>query len=538
MKESLFRWSKFTLLTTCLLALALAAGCSDDDGDDITDTDTGNLSITSIIINPKSPAPGDTVQLTAVVVSDKQVGGTFDDVSIQWSGGGNGQFLESDQLSVRWVAPQVSELSRITCEATGTSNSASRSTNMFVGIELEEVGAGAGQIMLKPSGDDYFYLQSSTPITDDRIALFDYGAGTPGPVVAGGERGTNHTLSADQMMAAHQVEDPDPLNTENPIDVYITDIGAGTEQKITLDGSLPGGSRHHQYTQPAFSPDGNLVAFEAFLPNFITGAVDTFDLQVRNLTTGVTARITETHDRRTYFFPSFTPDGQYLVFVTDRASNNTWELFGLPVVAGAVSSDEADIVRGTASPLTVTTGAVANDLPEPLMVWHPTQARMALRDALGTARIIDFPDPGSGTQLSLEGTIREMVWSPSGAALAISTGTALLVWNGSNTEEIVNVGSDNLRDVTWSPSEEFLAYRVNRGASAAWLELIDYAGNSGVTGRVVVTPSQANGDVDAYRAKMSTAPVFNAAGEIRFLSFGGQETPAISRLDVSAAIGN
>ena len=78
------------------VSVFVVAGCSDDNPtDDGSRSDSKPISVDGIIINPKSPAPGDTVQLTAVVTSTSTNPGDF--VQYSWSATG-GSFMEDNKI--------------------------------------------------------------------------------------------------------------------------------------------------------------------------------------------------------------------------------------------------------------------------------------------------------------------------------------------------------------------------------------------------------------------------------------------------------
>jgi dipeptidyl aminopeptidase/acylaminoacyl peptidase len=124
----------------------------------------------------------------------------------------------------------------------------------------------------------------------------------------------------------------------------------------------------------------------------------------------------------------------------------------------------------------------------------------------------------------LPGTVLEMVWSPSGATLAVvptgsTFGGAIYLVTGTSATPLLTVPSgDNVRDLTWSPDDEWIVYRRTRG-SLSWFELLDV--DAGVlTAPLAVTWTWPAGNASSYRSVMSLSPVWGNGDQLWMPSFG------------------
>ncbi len=117
-----------------LAGLAVVFGC-EDNPEPPEGLGESPISIIEIILTPKSPVPGDTISLTAIITGEEMNIGDFP--VVKWTASA-GSFLEDDQLSVRWESPPTSGLFGITCKATNSINSTTASTQVFVGTPRRE----------------------------------------------------------------------------------------------------------------------------------------------------------------------------------------------------------------------------------------------------------------------------------------------------------------------------------------------------------------------------------------------------------------
>jgi Tol biopolymer transport system component len=529
-----------------------AAGCSDDEtnGTDITE----HVRIASIILNPKSAEPGDTVQAT-VVVQGQTVPGSFP--AVEWSASG-GTFLSNGKTSVGWVAPTTSGVYRLTCKVTSSSNSDTHESDVFVGQTTLIVPQDAGEIQLVPSSSDFFYLHNfGEEGAWDSSSVYEY-TGGGAPIGPGSRVGAQFAFSDGASMpwaAFAAIESLQTTNTEDPINVYLVDLGNGIQTAVTTDQSLPGGSRHHQFENPYFSPDNSALTFQGFLPHPQSGSIDTLDVFVYDIALQQTVNVTasdDQSDRRRNMFPMYSTDHAWLVFVADRQFRDDWDLFGAPITSGVVDTQLSSVVQ-------LTTGAMIgsglyNDLGDLILEWNSVQSIIAVvggRNADGLLHLVQTTGSGATTTdvNDTGNAIIEVSWAPSGQAIGVSSliqdesGSMVnalftVTTGGTATHRHTVIAGDRIVDLGWSPNGQFMVYRVVR-ATQSWFELIDIDAGTDFLAPVVITPTQTLGNRASYAAEMNTATHVGTSGAdtiVYMLLFGDEVTPAISTLNITGAL--
>ncbi len=230
----------------------------------------------------------------------------------------------------------------------------------------------AGEIHTTGNGNDFYY--QSTIDLSDGTNVSGYIGGVVSEVAPG--LGDNRVFSPDVTRSAHSVFNIVSGQLDFEQNVVVVDFATGIEDMITSDNRVPTDTRHLQHDFPYFSPGSDLIAYQIFSPFPINGAgVDTLDVVVHTLATGVKQTPTLTHGvRRRNMFPTFSSDGSWLVFVSDRTGRDVWELYGLPVTGGVVDAVTASTVR-----LTNTSGRITvrtqQGVPPPQMTWSPRLRR-------------------------------------------------------------------------------------------------------------------------------------------------------------------
>ena len=531
------------IMLSLFLSLAIVA-CDEDQSSGVDELETGDIAVTGIIVNPKSPQPGDTIQVTVIITGAPNVG-SFP--TIAWSSvGGVGQFLDNNQLSARWVAPSSSGIVNLSVRATGPTNTSSRDVNIFVGSSQTVVGSGAAEMAMEPSGTSFYYLTSPASPDDPGFNGFQIGHfdGANSRIVFNSQspRGVQNVFSPDLEWVAHSRSGPvGAANVNDPVNIFADDLNLETTTQLTSDTRLPHPVelRHDEYASPAFSPNSHLLTFGAFKPDQILGAPDSFDVYVHNVQTQQTINVTRSQgNQRSNFYPSFSTDGNWLVYIGDASGADVWELFAQPVTGDLVDSSLASRVQLTDTGGLITGGSAGPFLTNPLKAWNPLQPILALKAADGTVLLIEIVG-GTGTVnqvFGITGNTRELVWSNEGQTLAISDGSILYtVGAGGGTATVRHtVGNDQVRDMTWAPGNEFMLFRIIRG-SDSWFELFDIdAGRFDEP--VVVTSTVKKGELDTYRGFLATAPVINAAGEAFIIQFDGPGGPRIDKLDISGVL--
>lgn len=512
-----------------LLALltALVLGCSGDNTDGGTGPggESKKITVQDVILNPRSPAPGDTMQATAVVTSSSANIGDF--VRYKWTATG-GDFLEDDQGNVRWVAPDTSSIFTISVTAENSVSSSALSRTLFTTRYKSVIPLDAGEIHLG-QGDEIIYLGSPrrptepgfdgfairrlTPTLDEQIAPF---------------RGFQTALSQDLTTAAQLLAIPQ-------LTVLVIDLQTGLWEPIPNDPYL---QRITASTRPAVSNNGRLIAYEGFSPDQemlpSQGGVDTFLVYTYDVMTKKRSRVA---NRGENFLPRFSSDGNWLVFVSNRIGSTDWEYYALPVINDSVPTDTL-AGPGELRQLTDTGGTVGPDTPGPFAVpirWSPNEADPAFATTDRNGRLTIVPVDGSGAiGIDVPGEVRDFAWAPSGNDLVSTNGTVLYrVGRTGGAEAIHQAASgDNLSLVSWSYVNDLILYMVTRSANS-WYEVLDLSGTSGLTGPVSVSPSGSRGDASVYASLIEVRPVW-IPGENSCISlFFDSVTPSASSVGFS-----
>jgi Tol biopolymer transport system component len=553
--------SKHTLVWLFALALyVVVAGCSDDEG--TNDPVEGPMTISTIILNPKSSEPGDTVKATADIRGNN-LPGNFP--SVKWTAT-DGTFLTDNLMSVDWVAPRPSDaaaVARLKCEATNSAGTTQLSADVFVGESNVAVTRDAGEIQLRSNGDFYFLYSLFNEEGWDSSEVYLYSGGSSSPVVPGNwRRGSEFAFSGSPgreptHSAYARIDDDVPTNTMNPINVWLIDLNSGSQEPITSDQTDPGVNRHDQFQYPCFSLDGEWVTYQGYQPFHQQGGIDTVHAYVHNVLTRETVNATvgdTLRERRLNYFPTFSSDQRWLVFVSDKDGRDKWELYGQPIdVDGNVDTRPESTAR--LSPPGAE-GLIARTsfrtLTRPTLVWNPNPAMpvLAVVGSEGSDKMLHLVTTNQSGATTNDITevgdaIRDFVWSDNGQLLAVSAltqvaggGTANALFTvtaaGDVTVQHTAVAGDQVFDLAWSPNGDYIIFRTVRGTSS-WLELFDLGGGTGLLGTVVLTVSMSVGNRSVYEEHMFTNSRYHTNNVIYWLAFDGA-TASIEMLDVTGAV--
>lgn len=534
------------------LAVVLAAGCSDDKKGDGNGSVDGVVAIQSIIVNPKATEPEDTVNVTAAL-EGVATPGEFP--VVRWSKTG-GDFITDNEQSVDWIAPETPGVYRLTCRATSGQSSAEMFVDVFVGEPTLSVNQNGGEIRLRPTQGEFYYL-NSVPLEEawDSSKVYIQETGVPEPVVQGPRVGTQFAYTNDLSRAAYVVNSAGRRYGLDPVDVFVIDLLAGTERKITSDGAASTSDRRHRHTHPYFSPDGNWITYQVFQPNPQSGNIDTVDVFVYDLQTdeetNVTAADTVSNERSN-LFPTYSTDSNWLVFVSDKQQRPNWDLFGNKLDAGGAIADTT---------VKLTTGGLVGlgsrlQLGTPLLEWNPTQPLLALVGGGGSdggLHLVTVTADGANVAAVADvGTrVTEIAWSGNGQVLAVSALVDALSGEGVDNAvfTVTPGGTASLRhragadervaDLGWSSDGKFLVFRKVRRFES-WIELLDVDGGTNLAAPLPLTRAASDGQRVTYAAEMSTAVRFGSGGIVYFALFDTaitpQGSPTIWTLDVSSVV--
>jgi hypothetical protein len=524
------------LLAAGLLLFAAAACEEEKKPDDTTGADPTKIKVEQIIVQPKVASPLDTVLFTAVVTSSSQNVG--DVPAMDWTASG-GEFVEDDELTVRWVAPPTPGLFTVTATATNAANSSTGSADVFVGGSETLITANGGEVHLLDSGDcnvdttACFYFLFTTDVSRG-VDVYSYVEPAYGDAVLP-VRANNLTVSysPDGVFEVHAA-DSLVAGLNRPRHVYVGNFATGQIRGLTRDRADPASFKHHVFSYPTISPNSELVAYQGWLQDPLGVSPDSFHVFVYDLVLSKTVKVTAEHTFPRNFFPTFSTDGQWLTYVSDQGGGQ-WELYGSPVNGNVVDGSLASLTR-----LTDTGGAIVSGQPtavkNPLKAWNPVLPILAILAADGTLYLVETHSAGADvTDVPGAAGVAELVWSPLGTQLAASLGAEIVTITpgGAVTSRVTGVDGDLLRDIVWSPDEEWLVYRVTR-ATSTWFELLDLDAGA-LTAPLPVTSVAPVGQLPVYRGSMSMSPAWTEGNRIiaPVFGIGSVDTPGVISVDLS-----
>lgn len=525
----------FAFLLGVSLAAAVLSSCSKDETGGTGPEKPVALVLDGIILDPRSPGPGDTLLATAIVSSDTTYPGDF--ASYKWTSNA-GTFLEDNLSTVRWVAPDTSRVFQLSVSASNTSSSASTSGNVFVSRIVTRVPSGGGAMQLSTSGDSLYYMGSTlapTTIGFNGFGVSRYAMGTSSMLMM--PNGTSQlALSRDFTNVAYIV--PEIINTHFVVKINYTNLNTSA---TTVIPGTPFFQRPPVFLEPSFSVDGTLLTYQVWYPDLLMppsqAGTDTFVVAIWDLATRKEKRVavqgTRTGAFGLNFHPSFSPDGAHLVYLADRSGTNNWELYSLPVTGGTVPVDsvvaptQLTFSGGTMSEINPLTGQ-ANGYAK---VWNgnPTESILAILD--GATKLHLVPVSGAGDVLvSVPGLVRGFAWSPTGQEVAVTTGRDIYRVSKAGDATLLHeaMEGDNVSRLSWSSDEQFLVYAVRR-QSKVWYELLDLTGSLGLGGPISVSPSEPQGAASIYDANGWSTPVWDPDEPTAYLMFfASGESPSIA----------
>jgi len=537
-----------------VFAVVLVVGCSDDNNDNGNGPEEGVVSISAIIVNPKMAEPGDTIVVTAAL---EGIAAPGDFATVQWTASG-GEFITDNGESVDWIAPKdTSAVFRLACRASSGQSTDDGFIDVFVGESKLSVNQNGGEIQLRPTPGEFYYL-NSIPFEEewDSSRVYIQTTGVPEAVVPGVRVGAQFEFSSALSKAAYVVNSAGAGQfSDDPYDVFVVELNAGTERKITLDVGDPSNVRRYQFTRPYFSPDGNWITYQGWRPNPQEGNIDTLDVFVYNLQTDEATNVTEadtTSSQRWNMLPTYSPDSKWLVFISDKGQRQQWDFFGNKLGSGGGIADTTQ---------QLTTGGLVGhgsqkSLGMPIQAWNPSQPVLAMVGAGGSdggLHLVTMTDNGANTSAVTEvgDNIVEIAWSGNGQVLAVSA--IVKAASGEGSENVIFAvtpgGSamlrhtarvdDRIMDMGWSADGKFLVYRLIRRAES-WFELIDIDGGTNYAAPLAITKAASDGNRITYTPEMSTAARYGSGDTVYFALFDlgitSQGSPTIWTLDVSAAV--
>ena len=538
------RSKRVWLVGVALIAAAgiLAGGCDDEKE---TPTDEGGptspIQIDNIIAAPKAGSPGDTLVISAIVTSSTPNEG--DIPTMAWTASG-GAFLEDDQASVRWIAPD-NGLYEISVRATNDVNSVTSTASVFVGELTTIVDERAGAVHLAPNGTDFFFFRTpNNPANGAEVFSVIGGVIADAVTTPGSANGTNNrdiSYAPDATFEAHSVDSVNAAAENLAKHLYMGDFSTQSYTKIAY--APPQGEKYAVFEDPDVSPDSRYIAFAGMLPSTAPTIADTFDVFVYDTQDQSRRNITGVHSNHRNFFPTWSTNQSWLTYVSDRSGRNAWDLYGSPVSNGIVDDAQASVVR-----LSNTGGTLAAGNPgaleKPVLEWNPVAPTLAIMALDGLYLI--FTTPSGATQVETSVVPTDFSWSPNGDLLAMTVETkvgnddpmnnvAMMGLDGTLVDRRVSRAiTDTFDDVAWTADGSWLVYRVTRGSSS-WLEAFDVAGTIldapvAITGAEPVNVGARS--LGEYRLHMSMSPAVGS-NLLYYPTFTGFPTIGVKRLDLT-----
>jgi hypothetical protein len=527
-------------MAAAVMLLALAACSEDKKPEEIVEGTKGPITVESVINEPKVGAPGDTLLFTAVVTSSADNENDFP--VYEWTADG-GTFVEDNTQTVHWIAPATSGIYTVTAKVTNDVNSATNSAVVFTGGGSTLIDADAGQIDLIGGGPDFHFFET---------ALVDFGVDVSqsiGGVVSDAIvppppppfrlfNAINVVYSAGGGFVANAADSFVAAFNPRPRHIYVGDFAAGTQRRIDIDGAKPGSLERNVFNYPAFSPNGQVVAYQGMAQAWDGVTADSFHVYTYDLVANKRRNITHALASPRAWHPTFSTDGKWFVYVMDKNRNGQYELYGSPMTGNTVDANPASAVQLTTTGGQITSGSPAPNLARPVMAWNPVASILAIVAADNTLYLVQTTATGS-TVIPVD-TPRpaELIWSADGSMLAASTGASIstVTAGGAVTVRVEVPAGDIVRDMAFSPDAKWLVYRQGRGGGN-WIAAADL-GAGKLNEPVPITPTTANGQVTKYRGVMSLKPAWTSTNVIIYPAWGisADNTPSLLTRDLSGLV--
>ena len=463
------------VITLLALSPAFWAGCSNND-DPVNVEKPSKIEVRAILVNPLSPVPGGTAQLTA------QVEGFGNAGTYEWTVSG-GTIDGNGKINVIWTVPDQSNVVyRIFVR--GTSGTAVDTMSTYVLVRnIEAIDTGLS-FTLNPQlieGDLYYVGTNGNP--SDRLFrgfhAYKY-ALPPNPI----DKQTTPTIDGGYDFAfftgglvTSSISGGAAIQRQQPMNVYYFPLSAGTMRSIS-DNQIVGTTyRKNQNVFPSASSDLSMYVWQYNkVGSSDDGRKDLVNIRFRYSTEPIktlTSSVDSVYILGAWVYsyyrnirPMFTPDNETIVYFTD--STNFYEPCLIPMngteplvsEARALMVDSRHGIFFNAG-VTVSEGTVFQ--------WNPTiPTQLAFIDTQRRFCIFDYV--AETVQIMAEGVI-EFVWSQDGKLASTTDDGVYVLEPGQTVAKRIFTkerSSDDVIGINWSSGLENqrLGFRMLRKGSA------------------------------------------------------------------------
>jgi len=463
-----------------LLALipAFWAGCSNNDNPVVIEKPS-TIEVQAIIVNPLSPEPGGTAQLTA------QVKGFGEAATYEWTVSG-GTLNDNGKINVSWTVPaQSNVVYRVFVR--GTTGTAVDTMSTYVMVRnVETINTGL-KFTFYPqliAGELYYTGTNKNPLDNGFRGYHAYKNVLPpdpidkftSPPVDGGYE---FAFFAGGLVTSSIVNGADYLRQQSMY-VFLFPLPSGTKRIISnadFGGTL---YRKNQSIYPSASSDLNMYVWEYRQPGaFDDGTRDLINIRFRSGTSAVRT-LTASKDSvyilggwsYSYYenvMPMFTPDNGTIIYFTD--STGTFEPCVIPMDGTEPLVDEARaLMVGSRHGIFFNAGVSVSE--GTIFQWNPAiPTQLGFVDNGGRFCIFDYA--AENVQVVADGPLREFVWSVDGKVAGITSDGVYVLEPGQTVAKRIFAkerSSDDLIGVNWSPGldNQRLGFRVVRKGKSSW----------------------------------------------------------------------
>ena len=461
------------VLTLLALSPAFWAGCSNNDNPAVVEKPS-TIKVQAIIVNPLSPVPGGTAQLTA------QVEGFGDAATYEWTVSG-GTLSDNGKINVSWTvpAPQSNVVYRVFVR--GTTGTAVDTLSTYVMVRnVETINTGL-KFTLYPqliAGELYYTGTNKNPLDGNFRGYHAYKNVLPpdpidkmtSPPIDGGYE---FAFFAGGLVTSSIANGADYLR-QQPINVFLFPLPSGTK-RIISDPDYYGGPlyRKKQNLHPSASSDLNMYVWQYSKPGaFDNGTRDLININFRSGTSAIRTLTTSVDSvfilgGWSYSFyenimPMFTPDNGTILYFTD--STGTFEPCVIPMDGTEPLVDEARALMVSSRHGIFFNAEVAVS-EQTIFQWNPAiPTQLGFIDTGNRFCIFDYA--AENVQVVAD-DIREFVWSQDGKVGGITSDGVYVLEPGQTVAKRIFAkerSSDDLIGVNWSPGldNQRLGFRVVR----------------------------------------------------------------------------